>query len=216
MAGYVFLGAGFGILLAKSGYGPLWALLMSITMYAGSMQYVAVSILSAAFDPLATALITLTVNARHLFYGLSMLVPFSTAGKYKPYMIFSLTDETFSLLCQTKAPDGINENKYRFLISLSNHLSWIFGCTAGNILGGFIPPELKGVEFVMTAFFVVIMAEQWLTAKTKLPALAGLAVSVLCLLVFGAESFIIPAMLGILLALVLLKPAILKGGLRLD
>ena len=125
MAGYVFLGAGFGILLAKSGYGPLWALLMSITMYAGSMQYVAVSILSAAFDPLATALITLTVNARHLFYGLSMLVPFSTAGKYKPYMIFSLTDETFSLLCQTKAPDGIDENKYRFLISLSNHLSWI-------------------------------------------------------------------------------------------
>ena len=205
LAGYLVLGIGFGILMRNAGYGVLWAASMGVFMYAGSMQYVGVGLLTGGASVLATAVTTVMVNARHLFYSISMIDLYKDAGKYKPYMIFALTDETYSLLCDGKAPAGTDPNLYRFLLSLFNHCYWIAGCVLGSLLGAVLPFSTAGIEFSMTALFVAAFTEQWLTAKDHIPALTGLICTLLCLLVFGRENFLIPAMLLITLVLTLLR-----------
>ena len=203
LTGYLFLGAGFGILLSEAGYGPGWALLMSICVYAGSGQYLLVSLLSAGASLLTNAIATLLVNARHLFYGISLVDTYRDAGKKKPYMIFALTDETYSLVTQAKLPEGTDKTAYCFLVSLLDHCYWIVGCTLGNLAGTLLPVDFTGVAFVLTALFVTMFVEQWLTAKDHVPALIGVGSTVLCLLVFGSELFLIPSMACIAVLLIL-------------
>ena len=205
MAGYVVLGTGFGILLRNAGYGVLWAAAMSLLIYAGSMQYVGVSLLAGGASVLTTLLTTFMVNARHLFYSISMVDTYKDAGRHKPYMIFALTDETYSLLCDGKVPEGADPNTYRFLVSLFNHSYWVTGSVIGSLLGSVLPFSTAGIEFSMTALFIASFTEQWLTTRDHIPALTGLLSTLLCLVIFGKDRFLIPAMLLITLVLTLLR-----------
>lgn len=204
-AGYMVLGIGFGILMRNAGYGVLWAASMSIFMFAGSMQYVGVGLLTGSASVITAILTTIMVNARHLFYSISMIEKYRNSGKYKPYMICALTDETYSLLCDGSVPDGVDANLYRFLVSLFNHSYWIAGSVIGNLIGAVLPFSTAGIEFSMTALFVASFTEQWLTSKDHIPALTGLLCTLACLLVFGRENFLIPAMLLITLVLTFLR-----------
>lgn len=194
MTGYLFLGMAFGILLDSKGYHFGWAILMSVFIYAGSMQYVAINLLTMAFNPMNAFIMTLMVNARHLFYGLSLLGKFREAGKKKPYLMFGLTDETFSILCATNPPQGVNRGWFMFFVTFLNQSYWIIACALGGILGSMVSFNTKGIDFVMTALFVVIFLEQWKSQKQHAPALIGIGATVLCLLVFGPNRFIIPSM----------------------
>ena len=205
LAGYVVLGIGFGILMRDAGYGVLWTAAMSLFIYAGSLQYVGVGLLAGGASVLTTAITSLMVNARHLFYSISMIDKYKDAGKYKPYMIFALTDETYSLLCDGMTPSGVEPNQYRFLVSLFNNSYWVAGSIIGSLLGAVLPFSTKGIEFSMTALFVAAFTEQWLTTKDHVPALTGLICTLLCLIVFGKDNFLIPAMLLITLVLTLLR-----------
>ena len=205
MLGYLFLGAAFGILLSSKGYHWGWAVLMSVFIYAGSMQFVAIGILTGPFLPLQAVLMTLMVNARHAFYGISLLPKFKDMGRKKPYMIFSLSDETFSLLCSAKAPEGVDKNRFLFFISLLDQIYWVIGSAAGGIIGSLVSFNTNGIDFVMTALFTVIFVNQWEENKNHIPALIGLGISALCLMVFGPSNFILPSMALIVLALTLLK-----------
>ena len=205
LAGYVVLGIGFGILMRDAGYGVLWTAAMSLFIYAGSLQYVGVGLLAGGASVLTTAITSLMVNARHLFYSISMIEKYKDAGKYKPYMIFALTDETYSLLCDGMTPSGVEPNQYRFLVSLFNHSYWVAGSIIGSLLGAVLPFSTEGIEFSMTALFVAAFTEQWLTTKDHIPALTGLICTLLCLVVFGKDNFLIPAMLLITLVLTLLR-----------
>ena len=205
LAGYVVLGIGFGILLRNAGYGVLWSFAMGAFIYAGSMQYVGVGLLAGGASVLTTALTTFMVNARHLFYSISMIDRYKGAGRYKPYLIFALTDETYSLLCDGKAPENADPHWFRFLVSLFNHCYWVTGCVLGSLLGAVLPFSTAGIEFSMTARVITSFTEQWITAKDHVPALTGLISTLLCLLVFGKDRFLIPAMLLITLVLTLLR-----------
>ena len=201
MTGYVFLGFGFGILMYQSGYGAGWSFAMSLLIYAGSMQYVAVGLLTGGASLLTTALTTLVVNARHLFYGISMVDAYKGLGKKKAYMIFTLTDETFSLVSREQLPEGVDRHSYCFLVSLFDHVWWISGTVLGALAGSLIPMNYEGIEFVLTALFVTIFVEQWLSTKDHVPALVGLGSTAACLLVFGKDLFLIPSMIIIALTL---------------
>jgi len=205
IAGYIMLGMGFGILLSEKGYGPLWALFMSITMYAGSMQYVAVDLLASGASLINTAIMTLMVNARHIFYGISMVDKYRGAGKKKLYMVFGLTDENYSLLCEAKVPEDVDRHTYSFFVTIFDHIYWITGCVLGAVMGTVLPFEFKGVEFVLTALFVAIFTDQWLSTKDHAPALIGAISTAACLIVFGSDNFLIPAMITITLALTVLR-----------
>ena len=206
MTGYLVLGFGFGIVLKSNGYGILLAFLMSLLIYAGSMQYVAVGLISGGASLITTALTTLMVNARHLFYGVSMLDKFKGMGKRKPYLIFALTDETYSLEC-ADIPDIAEDNRsdYYFLVSVLDHIYWVIGSVLGALAGSVLKFNTEGIDFALTALFITVFVEQWLTSKDHIPALVGVAASVLCLVIFGADSFLIPAMLLITLILCLYK-----------
>ena len=205
MTGYVFLGFGFGILMVQSGYGPLWALAMSLFIYAGSMQYVAVSFLTGAAGLLTTALTTFVVNARHLFYGISMVDAYKGAGKKKPYLIFALTDETYSLVSKNQVPEGIDRHGYCFLVSLFDQIYWVAGTALGALAGALLPINYEGIDFVLTALFVTIFVEQWLSVKDHKPAIIGIAATTLCLFLFGRDVFLIPSMVIIALLLTISK-----------
>lgn len=211
MAGYLVLGIGFGVLLEDKGYGWWWAALMSLTIYAGSMQYVAVDLLAGSATIVSAALMTVFVNIRHVFYGLTMLEKYNATGREKPYLIFALTDETYSLVCSAQLPDGIDEKRYDLYISLLNQCYWVIGSVMGAVAGAVIPFSSTGIDFSMTALFVVIFVEQWEKTKQHLSAVSGIVISVLCRIVFGASSFLIPAMIGILAAM-LLEKRWLEGG----
>lgn len=213
LTGYLFLGSGFGILLSDSGYGIGWAFLMSLCVYAGSGQYLLVSLLSSGANLFSVAMSTLLVNVRHLFYGISLIDTYKDAGKRKPYMIFALTDETYSLVTQAKIPEGISKTTYCFLVSLMNQCYWILGCVAGSAIGTLVPIDFTGVSFVLTALFVTMFVEQWLSTKDHGPALIGVCCTVVCLLLFGSEWFLIPSMAAIAGLLILRQK---KGGPKDD
>lgn len=206
MAGYLILGFGFGIIMKANGFSTALAAAMSIFIYAGSMQYVAIGLMTGGATLVTTALTTLTVNIRHLFYGISMLERYQNAGKAKPYLIFALTDETYSLVCG-ELPNIPPEEQvnYRFLVSILNHLYWIIGSVAGAVAGSLIQFNSQGIDFALTALFLTVFTDQWLTSKRHGPALIGLSASVASLLLFGADRFLIPAMTIIALALCLYK-----------
>ena len=212
MAGYLVLGIGFGILLRDAGYGVLWALAMSLLIFAGSMQYVGVGLLAGGASMITTIITTIMVNARHLFYSISMIGKYKDAGRYKPYLVFALTDETYSLLCDGKTPEGQDANLYRFLVSLFNQSYWVTGSVLGNLLGAILPFSTQGIEFSMTALFIASFTEQWITSQNHIPALTGLLCTLLSLLIFGPEQFLIPAMLRITVLLTVFRGKLDKGG----
>jgi 4-azaleucine resistance transporter AzlC len=205
LTGYIFLGMAYGILMNDKGYGLGWVLLMSIGVFAGSMQFAGIILLSSAFNPMYALILTLIINARHLFYGVAMLGRYKGMGKIKPYLSFGLTDETFSVACSVSPPEGIEKEKFYFWITFLNHFYWVLGSVLGNLLGNFIPFDTTGLDFALTALFVVIFMNQWKEQKNHTPALIGLGASVLCLVLFGKENFIIPAMVMILLFLGVFK-----------
>ena len=206
LTGYLALGFGFGIMLQAAGF-PVWlAPVMSITMYAGAMQYVAVGLLSSGASLLTVGLTTILVNARHLFYGISLLDKFKSTGKRTPYLIFALTDETYSLLCRDNPEVSAAKKKtYYFCICFFDHCYWITGCTLGAVTGSLLTFDSQGIDFVLTALFITIFVEQWQSMKKHYPALMGAAVTAASLVLFGKEHFMIPAMLVILLLLCLHK-----------
>ena len=203
LTGYLFLGAGFGILLVESGYSVLWAAVMALLIFAGSGQYLLVGLLASGASLASAAVATLLVNARHLFYGISLVDAYKTAGKRRFYMIFGLTDETYSLVTQAKIPEGISREDYCFWVTALNHCYWVTGCVLGAVVGTVVPIDFSGVSFVLTALFVTIFVEQWLSSKDHFPALVGVVCTALSLLGFGSEIFLIPAMAAIALILIL-------------
>jgi len=206
LTGYMVLGFGFGIILKASGYGTFLAFVMSLIIYAGSMQYAAIGLLTGGASLITAALTTLMVNARHLFYGISMLEKYSSTGKRKPYLIFALTDETYSLVCSDrKDVPPQQRNNYYFFVSLFNQIYWVTGSVLGAVIGSLIKFNSEGIDFALTALFLTVFIEQWLTAKDHIPAIIGAGVSAVCLILLGSEKFLIPAMLVISLVLCLYK-----------
>ncbi len=212
--GYLVLGAAYGILMNSKGFSLLWILFASIFIYAGSMQFVTVALLAAGFDPIGAFLMTIAVNARHLFYGISMLDQYRGIGKIKPYLIFSLTDESFSILCSAKPAEGIERKWFYFFISILDHIYWITGSLLGGILGSMIHFNTKGIDFVLTALFVVILIDQWKSTTIHLPAIIGIVSAIVCRIIFGPSDFIIPAMISILFFVTILKAPLERGKKR--
>ncbi len=211
MAGYLVLGMGFGILLKVNGYGLWWALAMSSLIYAGSMQFVGISLMTGGVPLLSVALTTLMVNARHLFYGISMIRPYGGAGWKKLYLMHALTDETYSLVCTQDVPAGADPHTYYFLVSVLDQLYWVAGSVAGALLGEILPFDTTGIDFAMTALFVTVFVEQWLSTKEHRPALIGLGASVLSLAILGPDKFLVPAMVLIVICLTLLRKLLKQG-----
>lgn len=208
MAGYLVLGAGFGILLQARGYAFWWAVVMSVTIYAGSMQYVAIDLLSSGAGLLSAALMTVMVNARHILYGISMLEPYRDTGRAKAYLIFALTDETYSLVCSPTIPKAVERKAYFFWVSLLNQAYWVLGSFLGAFFGSLVSINTAGVEFAMTALFVVIFLDQWEKTHRHLPAVTGVSCALICRVLFGAADFLLPTMLLMILVLFLLKKPI--------
>ncbi len=208
MAGYLVLGSGFGILMADKGYSFWWPALMSIVVYAGSLQYVGVNLLATMASPISTALMTIMVNARHIFYGISMLEKYKAMDKGRTYSIFALTDETYSLVCSAQVPEGVDEHGYYLALSMMNQSYWVLGSLIGGLLGNYLSFNSDGVDFAMTALFIVMFVEQWESAKTHAPALCGMFATLICLLIFGSDYFLIPSMLLIAIILMSFKKQI--------
>ncbi len=212
LTGYLFIGIAFGVMYAEKGYSFLWAILMSVMVYAGSGQYLAVNFFVPGVSFIQVIFLTFMVNVRHIFYGISLLEKFNKTGKKRWYMIFGLTDETYSLLCTTKVPDDVDESKFLFAISVLDHLYWILGSAIGAIAGTILPINSEGIDFAMTALFVVIFIEQWMEKKNRIPELIGVAVAIVGLTIFGAERFVLPTMLAIVALLFVGRKQLDKEG----
>lgn len=205
LTGFLVLGIAYGIYMKALGFAPYVAILISIFVFAGSMQFVAGSILTAAFAPVNTFFLTLMVNARHVFYGISMLEKYRNIGRKKLPTIFWMCDESFSINVSTEIPEGIDPGWFYFFVSLFDYSYWVIGTTLGSLLGQFIPFDTTGIDFAMTALFLVILVGQWEKEKSHISTLGGLGISLVCLLIFGPDRFILASMAGIALFLTILR-----------
>ncbi len=197
--GFLFLGMSYGFLMRSKGFSFIYPMFMSMLIFAGSMEFVTVELLLSTFNPLHAFILTLMVNARHLFYGISMLEKYKNTGWKKPYLIFGMCDESFTINCAVTPPDDVDKGWFMLFVTLLNQIYWVTGATMGALLGYVIHFDTTGIEFVMTALFVVMFINQWEEARDHRPALVGLGCSLLCLAVFGSQNFIIPAMALIIL-----------------
>ncbi len=212
LAGFVFLGIAYGIYMNSLGFSAIYPILMSLTIFAGSMEFVAANLLLGSFQPMNALLLTLMVNGRHLFYGLSMLEKYKRLGKKKHYLIFGLCDESYAINSTVKIPDHVDKGWFMVFVTLLNHLYWVLGSAIGGIFGSIIQFNTEGIEFVMTALFVVIFVDQWMKEKKQEIAIIGLGVSIFSLIIFGGQNFILPSMAGILIVLTVLKRPLEKRG----
>jgi len=204
LASFLILGITYGVLMQTKGYGVIWSVLMSSIAFCGSMQFVAITLLTTMFNPVQAFVLSLTVNARHLFYGLSMLEKYQGLGKIRGFLIFMLCDETFSICCTLKPPEGITPKYFYFSVSILNYCYWIIGTFLGGVLGNFITFNTAGLDFALTALFVVLFLEQWKKSKNRLPAIIGIVSSIIGLVIFGKNNFVMVSMVIIL--------AMLTGG----
>ncbi len=202
--GYMVLGTGFGVLMCSKGFNLFHCLAMSVFIYAGSMQYAGVDLLSLPAGIISTAMMTIMVNIRHLFYGVAMISRYQKLQHHKLYDIFALTDETFSIACNADT-EGIDEDSYYFYLSLFNHLYWISGTLIGAILGDILPIDFSGIDFSMTALFIVIVLNQWENHENHLIVIMSFIISVICIVIFGSKDFLIPAMIGIVIMLMVMR-----------
>lgn len=209
-AGFWFLGLTYGIYMNVSGFCFLYPMIMSLTVFAGSVEFVAVTMLLGAFNPLQALAMTLMINARHLFYGISMLDKYKDTGWKKIYLIFGMCDESFSINYTADIPENVDPGWFMFFVTLLNHFYWFFGATVGGLFGSLIHFNTEGLDFVMTAMFIVIFMEQWLKEKQHISAILGLLISLICLVAFGSDNFIIPSMTAILAALTFIRRKVEK------
>lgn len=218
LCSYLFVGIAFGILIHKAGYTVLWACLAGIFIYAGSMQIVMVSLMTSGVPLYMIAIMTFFINARHIFYGIGFIDKFRKMGWKYPYMVLTLTDEIYSVLCSIQYPGHVDEKKVDFYIALTCHLLWIFSCTAGALLGQMLPLNMTGIEFSATAFFVVVCVNQWHQFDSHIPAIAGFASAIIFLILLGAEKFLLPALSVSLVVLIMMKGPINRqmGGMKYD
>jgi 4-azaleucine resistance transporter AzlC len=211
-AGFWFLGMAYGIYMKVSGFSFVYPLVMSIVIFGGSLEFVAVEMLLSPFAPIQTLIMALLIQARHLFYGLSMLDKFKDMGWKKYYLIYGMCDETFSINYTAKIPDDVDKGWFMFFVTLLNQIYWVTGATIGGLIGSLIHFDTNGISFVMTAMFVVIFMEQWLKEKHHISAYIGLGASLLCLIIFGADSFMIPTMIMIVTLLAVFRKPLEKLG----
>lgn len=204
-AGFWFLGLAYGIYMNVSGFSFIYPMIMSLIIFGGSLEFVAVEMLLSPFAPLQVFIMTLLIQARHLFYGISMLDKFKGMGFKKFYLIFGMCDETFSINFTADIPKDVDRGWFMFFVTLLNHFYWVSGATIGGIIGSLLHFNTDGISFVMTAMFVVIFLEQWLKEKNHLSALVGIGISLICLIIFGADSFMIPTMIAIICSLTALR-----------
>ncbi len=212
LAGFGFLGITYGIYMRVSGFSFIYPMIMSLTIFGGSLEFVAVSMLLSKFAPLQTLLMVLMIQARHLFYGISMLEKYKGTGWKKFYLIFGMCDESFSINYSTDVPEGVDSGWFMFFVTALDQFYWVASATIGGLLGSLITFNTEGLDFAMTALFVVIFLEQWMKDKQHMTAYIGLAVSIVCLLIFGADSFLIPTMACIVVGLTVLRKPIEKRG----
>lgn len=214
MTGFLFLGASYGIYMNVSGFEFWYPMITSMLIFAGSVEFVTVNLLLGAFNPLQAFLLALMINARHIFYGISMLDKYRGTGLKKFYLIYGMCDESFSVNYTAEIPEDVDKGWFMFFVNLLNQIYWVAGATIGGILGGVIAFNTNGIEFVMTAMFVVIFLEQWLKEKNHITSILGLVISVVCLILFGADKFIIPSMAAMLIILTLLRKVLDKGDVK--
>ena len=212
LTGFLFLGMTYGMYMASLGFSWIYPTLMALTIFAGSMEFVTANMLLGAFNPLQAFAMTLMVNARHLFYGLAMLDRFRGLGWKKLYLIFGMCDETFSVTCSVRAPEGVDEGWFMTFVTLLDQLYWVLGAALGGLCGALLTLNTEGLDFVTTAMFVVIFLENWLKEENHTSSLLGLGLPLVCLVLFGAQNFILPSMAAILLALTALRGRLEKGG----
>lgn len=211
-AGFWFLGMAYGIYMNVSGFSFVYPLIMSITIFGGSLEFVAVSMLLAPFAPVQTLIMTLMIQARHLFYGIAMLDKYKDLGWKKYYLIFGMCDESFSINYTAKIPEGVDRGWFLFFVTLLNQFYWVSGSTIGGILGSLISFDTKGLDFVMTAMFVVIFLEQLMKEQKHYTAIIGTGAALLCRILFGADSFMVPTMACILILLTIFQKPLEKAG----
>lgn len=211
LAGYLFIGLAFGVMFAEKGYSFLWAILVSTVVYAGSGQYLAVNFFVPGFSLVQAAFLTLMVNVRHVFYGLSLVDRYNRFGRKRWYLIFGMTDETYSLVCTTNVPEGVDEEKFLLAITALDQLYWVVGSAIGAVAVSMIDFNSQGIEFAMTALFLVIFIELWYRRNNRVPELLGVLAALVCLLVFGADNFILPTMLTIVAVLLISKKRLDDG-----
>jgi 4-azaleucine resistance transporter AzlC len=204
-AGFWFLGMAYGIYMNVSGFSFVYPMIMSIIIFGGSLEFVAVEMLLSPFAPVQTLVMTLLIQARHLFYGLSMLDKFKHMGWKKFYLIFGMCDETFSINYTADIPQDVDRGWFMFFVTLLNHFYWFSGATIGGLLGSLITFNTDGISFVMTSMFVVIFMEQWMKEKHHISSYIGLGVAAVCLFLFGTDSFMIPTMIAIILFLAAIR-----------
>lgn len=209
-AGFWFLGLAYGIYMNVSGFSFVYPMIMSLVIFGGSLEFVAVSLMLSPFAPLQTLVVTLMIQARHLFYGISMLDKYKDMGWKRAYLIFGMCDESFSINYTAKIPEGVDKGWFMFFVTLLNQFYWVSGSTIGGILGSFLTFDTEGLDFVMTAMFVVIFLEQFWKEKKPYTAVLGIVCTAVCRWIFGADSFLVPAMLCILLLLTLLREPLEK------
>ncbi len=197
--GFMFIGISYGLLMDSLGFSAWYPFIMSMVIFAGSMEFIAANLLTGAFDPVQAFTLTVMVNARHIFYGISMLEKYKNVGIKKLYLIFGMCDESFSINCAVTPPKDVDKGWFMFFVTLLNHIYWVAGATIGGLMGYLIDINTKGIEFVMTALFVVMFINQWEENKNHTPAIIGVACSLFCCIIFGADNFLIPAMIGIVL-----------------
>lgn len=201
LTGYLVLGMAYGLLMQDKGFGVWWIFVCSAAVFAGSMQFVGITLLTSTFQPVYALVMTLVINARHIFYGLSMLARYRGTGRWKPYLIFGLTDETFSVVCSVEPPDGVLPERFYFAVTLLDHLYWVAGSVLGALAGGLLTFNTEGMDFALTALFFVIFLNQWMEQKQHAPAIIGVTASLAALLLFGSANFLIPAMAAIVICL---------------
>ncbi len=211
MVTYIVLGSGYGILMEKHGFGPLWAVLSGIIIFSGTAQFVSVGMLSGG-SFLTAAVTALMVSARHIFFSISMIGRYKNEGRKKWYLYYALSDETYAMLSSDRYPEGVNKSSYRLLVTLFNQTSWILGSFLGGMIGTYLSFDSTGIDFSMTALFTTVFIQQWIDAKNHLPAILGLVATWGCRLIFGTDVFLIPAMAIILVVLTLMRKRIEPEG----
>lgn len=202
---YLFIGIAYGILMQQAGYSPIWSFFSALFIFAGSMQIVMIPLMQTGTSLMTLAVTTFFINARHLFYGIGFIENFRKMGWKYPYMVLTLTDETYSVLCSVKYKDGLDKEKATFFIALFNHCYWIAGCTLGSIAGQLLRWDMTGIEFSATAFFTVVVINHWKMNLSRTPIFVGAGSSILLYILLGADQFLTPALLISLIALILLK-----------
>ena len=212
-AGFWFLGAAYGVYMNALGFSFLYPTLMALIIFGGSLEFVAAAMLLSPFAPVQALIMAFIIQSRHLFYGIAMLDRFKGMGLKKPYLIFGMCDETFSINYTADIPDGVDRGWFYFLVTLLNQFYWVSGAMIGGLAGSLLAFDTSGIEFVMTAMFVVILMEQWKKERTHVTGWIGFAISLVCLYIFGSDSFVVPTIIGILAALTVLRRPI---GRRLD